>query len=195
MGKCRKWMRSVAAAGVLFAVPAVFSGCETEKLEQFFGLNIPKEAKFMMSFHNEVKYPRGNSNIEQMVQMQDGSTRIVNVLPFMSSRNIVEISARPIPGKDGYYRLSLKPDQRGRTMWIQLSAQFRHTPAVLLIDGVYYADVQPTKISDGSEEWVELPVDFDSVMAHYLVKYANDNYRFFNDGASKDRSPFSKDRK
>ena len=191
----RKWMRSIAAAGMLCAAAAVLTGCDADALERFFGLNMPKEAKFMISFHNEVKYPRGNSNIEQMIQMADGTTRIINVLPFMSSRNIVEISARPIPGKEGFYRLSIKPDQRGRTMWIQLSAQFRHTPALLLIDGVYYAEVQPTAITDGSEDWVELPVDFDAVMAHYLVKYANDNYRFFNDGATSDRSPFAKDKK
>ena len=194
MRKWRKWMRSIAAAGMLCAAAAVLTGCDADALERFFGLNKPKEAKFMISFHNEVKYPRGNSNIEQMIQMADGTTRIINVLPFMSSRNIVEISARPIPGKEGFYRLSIKPDQRGRTMWIQLSAQFRHSPALLLIDGVYYAEVQPTTITDGSEDWVELPVDFDAVMAHYLVKYANDNYRFFNDGATGDRSPFAKDK-
>lgn len=193
MNRRKYFLRGVRAAAGL-ALAGLLAGCSVEDMERALGLNKPTEAKFMLSFHDEVKYPRGNSNVEQALQMPDGSTIIINILPFMSSRNIVEIAARPVPGKDGFYRLFLKPDQRGRTMWIQLSAQFRHRPAVILIDGSYYADFMPTKITDGSETWIELPVDFDAVMAGYLVKYANDNYRFFNDGATGDRSPFARDK-
>jgi len=174
--------------GLLLAALGLFCGCEMEKL---FDGDVPKEAKFMISFHDVVKYPRGNANIERALPLPDGGTIIINIIPFMSSRNIVEIAAKPVPDRPGFYRLFLKPDQHGRTMWIQLTAQFRHRPAVIVIDGNYYADFTPTTIGDGSESWIELPVDFDAVMAKYLVKYANDNYRFFNGGASEDKTPFS----
>lgn len=179
-------------SAMVLMVLGLLCGCETADIEKLFNGDVPKEAKFVISFHDVVKYPRGNASVEQVLALPDNKTVIINTIPFMSSRHIIEIAAQPVPGREGFYRLFLKPDQHGRTMWIQLSAQFRHRPAVILIDGNYYADFVPTKVGDGSESWIELPVDFDAVMAKYLVKYANDNYRFFNNGAKDDQTPFAR---
>ena len=50
---------------------------------------------------------------------------------------------------------------------------------------------QITLVGKGNEIWLELPLDVDTVRAQNIVKYANDNYRFFNGGNREDKTdPF-----
>ena len=54
------------------------------------------------------------------------------------------------------------------------------------MDGVYMDELRPREIYDGDAVWVELPLDIDGARAQQIVKYANDNYRFFNGGKRED---------
>ena len=47
---------------LLFALASVcfLCGCTVAEMERLLGMDQPKEAIFMLSFHREVTYPRGN---------------------------------------------------------------------------------------------------------------------------------------
>ena len=169
------------------ACTVLLSGCTWEEFAKAMGLDQPKEALFVLSFHRDVRYPRGNLQSEQPLLMPDGTQRIVERYPLFSSHQIIEVSAQPVPGKEGYYRLFLRPDQKGRMMWMQLTVQCQHEPAVILLDGIYLGDFRTLEIGKGNEIWVELPLDVDAVRALNIVKYANDNYSFFNGGKREDK--------
>ena len=185
--KIKKLSTALVIAAAALLMP-LLSGCSVEEMERILGLDVPKEALFILSFHRQVTYPRGNLQAEQFVQMHDGNSRIVERYPLMSSHNIIEISAKPVPGKEGFYRLFLRPDQKGRMMWMQLTVDSQHTPAVVLLDGLYLGDFRTVQVGRGNEIWLELPLDVDEVRAQNIVKYANDNYRFFNGGQRTDKS-------
>lgn len=173
---------------MLCAALSVFlCGCTLEDVEKFLGLDVPKEALFVLSFHRDVVYPRGNLQAEQPLRMPDGRTRIIERYPIMSSHCIVEATAQPVPGKEGFYRIFLRPDQKGRMMWMQLTAQCQQETAAVLLDGIYFGEFRTVTVGTGSETWVELPLDVDQVRALNIVKYANDNYRFFNGGSREDK--------
>lgn len=190
--KIKKFSSRLFMIIALLAMPFL-SGCSIEEIERALGLDVPKEALFVLSFHRSVAYPRGNLQAEQIVLLPDGSSRIVERYPLMSSHNIVEVNAQPVPGKPGFYRLFLRPDQKGRMMWMQLTVEAQHDPATVLLDGLYFGDFRTVQVGKGNEIWLELPLDIDTVRAQNIVKYANDNYRFFNGGNREDKSdPFGK---
>lgn len=163
-----------------------FCGCKIEDIERALGLDTPKEAVFVLSFHREVRYPRGNLQAEQPLRLSDGRSFIVERYPMMSSHNILEISAKPVPGKPGFYRLFLRPDQKGRMMWMQMTAQNQQDRIVILLDGLYFGELRTPTVTTGTEKWVELPLDVDAARALQMVKFANDNYRYFNGGDRED---------
>ena len=164
----------------------VFCGCSVEEMERLMGLDTPKEAVFMLSFHKEVAYPRGNLQGEMPIHMPNGRTRVLERYPMMSSHYIIDAAAKPVPGKAGFYRIFLKPDLKGRMMWMQLTALSRNEPVAIMLDGMYFGELKPREVSTGEEIWVELPLDVDAARAQLIVKYANDNYRFFNGGKRED---------
>ncbi|MBE6368340.1 MAG: hypothetical protein E7052_10620 [Lentisphaerae bacterium] len=180
----------LAAATLSAAV--VLSGCTLEDIERALELDVPKEAKFMLSFHRDVVYPRGNLQAEQPLQMPNGRTRIIERYPILSSHNIVEIQPKPVPGKEGFYRLFMRLDQKGRLMWMQLTAQAQHESMAILLDGTYFGEFRTREVGRGSETWVELPLDVDAARALHIVKFANDNYRFFNGGKRDEQKNLNK---
>ena len=163
-------------------------GCSAQEWEDFLGLNQPSEALFVLSFHRPVAYPQGDLQAELALRTPDGRTRFVERYPIMSSHTIIEASAQPVPGKDGFYRIFLRPDQKGRMMWMQLTAQSQNENTAILLDGVYIGDFKTIKVGTGTEKWVELPLDIDAARALNIVKYSNDNYRFFNGGSREDKN-------
>lgn len=185
--KIKKLTASLVIAAAALLLP-LLSGCSIEEMERVLGLDVPKEALFVLSFHRQVAYPRGNLQAEQLVPLPGGNSRIVERYPMMSSHNIIEVTAKPVPGKEGFYRLFLRPDQKGRMMWMQLTADSQHIPAVILLDGLYLGDFRTGQVGRGNEIWLELPLDIDAVRAQNIIKYANDNYRFFNGGQRTDKS-------
>ena len=177
------------------AASTLLCGCSVEEMEKLLGLDVPKEALFVLSFHRNVAYPHGSLQAEQPLTLPDGSSRVIERYPIMSSHNIIEIAARPVPGKPGFYRLFLRPDQKGRMMWMQLTVQSQHEPSTIMLDGIYFGEFRTANIGKGVEKWVELPLDVDTVRAQNIVKYANDNYRFFNGGHREDPSVLFPDNK
>ena len=169
-----------------FAVAAVLSGCTAEEMERALGLDKPKEAVFMLSFHKEVAYPRGNLQSEMPIVMPNGRNRVLERYPMMSSHYIIDAAAKPVPGKEGFYRIFLRPDVKGRMMWMQITALSRQEPVAVLLDGTYLDELRPRSVYEGEALWVELPLDIDGARAQQIVKYANDNYRFFNGGKHED---------
>ena len=168
-------MRFLLAA---LAAAAVLSGCTVEEMERFLGLDQPKEVICMLSFHKEIAYPRGN--------LPNGKRRVLERYPMMSSHYIIDAAAKPVPGKPGFYRIFLRPDVKGRMMWMQLTALSRQEPVAIMLDGIYFDELRPRDVYSGEEVWVELPLDVDAARAQQIVKYANDNYRFFNGGKRED---------
>ena len=71
-------------------------------------------------------------------------------------------------------------------MWMQLTALSRNEPVAIMLDGLYFGELRPREVSTGEETWVELPLDVDAARAQQIVKYANDNYRFFNNNKRED---------
>lgn len=173
---------------LLFALAAAcfMCGCTVEEMERMLGMDQPKEAVFMLSFHREVTYPRGNLQSEMPVHMPNGKTRVFERYPMMSSHYIVDAAARPVPDKEGFYRIFLKPDLKGKMMWMQLTALSRQEPVVIMLDGLYFGELRPREVFSGEEKWVELPLDVDAARAQQIVKYANDNYRYFNNNKRDD---------
>ena len=169
-----------------FAAACFLCGCSAEELERLLGLDKPKEAVFMLSFHREVAYPRGNLQGEMPLRMPNGVTRVLERYPMMSSHFIIDAAAKPVPGKEGFYRIFLRPDVKGRMMWMQITALSRQEPVAVLLDGTYLDELRPRGVYEGEALWVELPLDIDGARAQQIVKYANDNYRFFNGGKHED---------
>ncbi len=163
-------------------------GCEFKDIERALGLDMPTEAIFVLSFHRDVIYPRGNLQAEQPLRMPDGRDRIIERYPILSSHNIVEITPQPVPGKEGFYRLFMRLDQKGRMMWMQLTAQNQESSAAILLDGMYFGELKDVEVGKGNEKWVELPLDVDAARAQSIAQYANENYRFFNGGSREDRT-------
>ena len=169
------------------------SGCSVEEMEELLGLNVPREALFVLSFHRPIAYPRGNLQSELLIRMPDGSSKFVERYPDMSSHHIVEITAKPVAGNPGFYRLQIRPNQKGRAMWMQMTAQYQHEPAIILLDGVYLGEFRSSQLTNEASTWVELPLDIDGARALNIVKYANDNYRFFNGGSREDKNDILSD--
>ena len=175
-----KVLLSAAVAAVMLC------GCTVAEMERLLGLDMPKEAVFMLSFHREIAYPRGNLKSELLLHMPNGKTRTLERYPMMSSHYIIDAAAKPVPGKAGFYRIFLKPDLKGRMMWMQLTAMSRNEPVAIMLDGLYFGELRPRQVSTGNETWVELPLDVDAARAQQIVKFANDNYRYFNGGKRED---------
>lgn len=173
---------------LLFALASVcfLCGCTVAEMERLLGMDQPKEAIFMLSFHREVTYPRGNLQSEMPVHMSNGRTRVFERYPMMSSHYIINAAAQPVPGKEGFYRIFIKPDLKGKMMWMQLSALARQEPVAIMLDGLYFGELRPREVFSGENEWVELPLDVDAARAQQIVKYANDNYRYFNNNKRDD---------
>lgn len=184
-------LRSLVLWSVVGMIGLCTSGCTVDEMASFLGLNNPDEALFVISFHRKVSYPRGNLQGEQLLHLPDGREVIIERYPLFSSHQVVEVAAQPVPGKAGFYRLHLRPDQKGKMMWMQLTAMSRQDQVYILLDGIHFGEFEAASISRGNERWVELPLDVDAARALNIVKYANDNYRYFNDGAKDDESPFA----
>ena len=188
-------MSNVLKLRVLFsaAVAAIIlCGCTVAEMERLLGLDQPKEAVCMLSFHREIAYPRGNLQGEMPIHMPNGVDRVLERYPMMSSHYIIDAAAKPVPGKEGFYRIFLKPDLKGRMMWMQLTAMSRNEPVAIMLDGRYFGELRPRDVATGEETWVELPLDVDAARALHIVKFANDNYRFFNGGKRDEQKNLNK---
>lgn len=168
-------LTTIAVSSILF-----LTGCETiRKALDGDSVGRDYQPRYVMSFHQTVRYPRAHS-LEQRITTFDGRNIWINTNHFVHSRNIEEVNLIPRPGEDGFYDLDLKLDRPGAMQWMQVSVQFRDRPLVILLDGRYYREFMPGRVTHEDDVWVKLRGPFDKVTAEGIKKYAPTNYRFFN---------------
>ena len=183
------WMgRGLLLAGLLMAALG-FSGCEMMKaLEDDSSSDQTDPAEYqpiyVLSFHQEIKYPRGLSKLERKAQAFDGREVWYNANQFLGSEYIEEIKAVEVPGKPERRKLILHLNRTGKLNW-QLAYQESQTkPMIFLLDGKLMGAFNPGRPTSPDQEWYELDYEFDSVLADGIVKYSIKNYEFFNPSES-----------
>jgi hypothetical protein len=173
---------------LILSIFVVLSGCETLDLswkdimdadaDSDFSFGQEYEPKYVLTFHQVVKYPRATL-LEKKIATYDGRELWINTNYFLSSKNIKDIKLKKRPSS-GLYDLVLELDRRGRMQWDLLSLNFRGQKMALLIDGVYYRKITPAVIA-GEGSYVVLHGPFDTVTAKGINKYGKDNYEHYND--------------
>lgn len=162
------------------AASLLISGCEPKNYfdpERVEALEQP--AKEKISIHTIVKYRQGNET-EQEIQTFTGRTVTINTVPWITSKDIVDVQAVPRPNTN-YYDLKIKlTEPRGRHKWIGLSNANRKEPLAFVVDGMFYRSFIPRMMAD--ETGVEVIIDgpFDPVIALGIQKEADLNYYRLN---------------
>ena len=163
----------VLLSSILFVL--FITGCEM--LED--SMQEEKKAKYVLSLHEVIKYPR-SKDMEQQIVAFDGTKYWININQFFHSRHIEKVQLIPNEKRQGYYDLSLKLDYAGTVKWIQLSMHFQHKKMAILVDGNFYKLYTPDRLTDENDKWVLLTGPFDPITAKGIQKYARKNYVFFN---------------
>ena len=170
------------------ATLVVLSGCKQLNLtwEDVLGDNATSDfsfdetykPKYVLTFHQIVKYPRG-SLLEKKITTYTGNEIWINSNQFLSSKNIksVKLIKRP---NSGLYDLLLNFDSRGKMQWNILALNFRGRKIALLIDGVFYRKIT-AKMPSGDSDSAVLEGPCDTLTAKNIQKYAPKNYKHYND--------------
>jgi hypothetical protein len=175
---------------VLLTLPILLLlvGCETLDLSwdeimdggdsSDFSFTEKYEPKYVLTFHQVVKYPRATL-LEKKIATYDGRELWINTNYFLGSKNIKEVMLKKRPNS-GLYDLVLSLDRRGRMQWDLLSLNFKGQKMALLVDGVFYRKITPTVINDEST-MVILRGPFDTVTATGIQKNSKKNFEHYND--------------
>ena len=173
---------------LMLAMLVVLTGCEAldlswedifkEDESSEFSFMKKHEPKYVLTFHQVIKYPRG-SLLEKEISTYDGRGLWVNTNYFLSSKNIKNITLKKRQNS-GLYDLVLDLDRRGRMQWDLLSLNFRGQKMALLVDGVYYRKIMP-KVISGEGTSVVLQGPFDTVTATGIQKNAKPNFDHYNE--------------
>ncbi len=166
----------------------LLSGCETldlswddiisEDSSSDFSFSKKYEPKYILTFHQVVKYPRGTL-VEKKISTFSGRDLWINTNYFLSSKNIKNISVRKRQDSE-LYDLVLDLDRRGRMQWDLLSLNFKGEKMALLVDGVFYRKIAPVVINDEGAT-VVLHGPFDTVTAKGIAESAKGNYEHYNE--------------
>jgi len=151
------------------------TGCET--LDD--AMKEEKKTRYVLSFHQVIKYPR-SKDLERKVVSFDGREYWINSNQFFHSRHIEEVKLIPSKERKGYYDLELRLDYSGTIKWVQLSMHFQHKKMALMVDGYFYKLYTPDRLTHEDDKWVVLTGPFDTVTANGIKKYAHKNYINFN---------------
>ena len=173
---------------LISSIIVLLSGCETldlswddimsEDENSDFSFGKKYEPKYILTFHQVVKYPRGIL-VEKKISTFSGRDLWINTNYFLSSKNIKNISIKKRRASD-LYDLVLDLDRRGRMQWDLLSLNFKGEKMALLVDGVFYRKITPVVV-DGEGTAVVLHGPFDTVTAKGIAKSAKDNYEHYNE--------------
>ncbi len=180
------WSRGLLVMGLCLAALG-FAGCEMlknldETTEE--ASKGPYQPIYVLTFHEQIKYPRGLSKLERKAKAFDGREVWYNANYFLASEYIQEIKAVPIPNKPERCKLQMKLNRAGRLSW-QIAYQESQTkPMIFLLDGKWIGDFKPGRPTSPDQEWYELDYEFDSVLADGIVQYSVKNYDTFNPGDS-----------
>lgn len=180
---------------LMLAVLVLSVGCESldiswkdilsEDSSSDFMFGKAYKPKYVLTFHQIVKYPRG-SLLEKKIATYDGRELWINTNYFLGSKNIKEVTLIKRPNS-GLYDLMLHLDRRGKMQWDLLSLNFKGQRMALLVDGVFYRKITPQIIAnnndnndnDNNEVIVKGP--FDTVTATGIQKCSKKNFNYYND--------------
>jgi hypothetical protein len=164
--------------GIKFSLATViglflFTSCELLN-------NTGKVPNWTVSVNAVVKYPRASMG-EKEVPSFDGRPIWVRKHYEFSSKSIKNIVSVPLEDKPGYYKLKLDLDKHGSLVAMRLCNDPAHDPWALLINGIYYRNVEFTNsaLNDDYTK-IELSGPFDKTVAHFLEGYASKNYEYYH---------------
>lgn len=179
---CFLRMAAVVFTGLLL-MGAEGTGCLfLDDPEAFLDGESSKEAKYVISIHEVVKYRRG-SEFEQEVDSFFGKNICVNRNYFLHSKDVMEVEAVRRVDNPDFYDLRLTLSSRGVKLWSAFSVTTRvdRKEMAFLVDGMYYRSFQPPILLDSDTTVVTVEGPFDPATVSGIVKYARINYRKWND--------------
>ena len=167
----------------LFLMGSEGTGCLfLDDPEAFLDGESSKEAKYVVSVHEIVKYRRG-SDFEQDVDSFFGKSICVNRNYFLHSKDIMEVEAVRRTDNPDFYDLRLTLSPRGMKLWSAFSVTTRvdRKEMAFLVDGMYYRSFKPAILLDPEAATVTVEGPFDPATVSGILKYARTNYRKWND--------------
>ncbi len=167
----------------LFLMGSEGTGCLfLDDPEAFLDGESSKEAKYVVSVHEVVKYRRG-SDFEQDVDSFFGKSICVNRNYFLHSKDIMEVEAVRRTDNPDFYDLRLTLSPRGMKLWSAFSVTTRvdRKEMAFLVDGMYYRSFKPAILLDPEAATVTVEGPFDPATVSGILKYARTNYRKWND--------------
>lgn len=173
---------AVSAFAAVFLMGA--SSCQ-EMLanpDKFIVEETDKTPNYVLSFHDIVKYRRGEL-IEKEIDAFSGGTICINKNAYLHSREIMRIGMVQRKTDPEFYDLVVTLSERGQKIWSALSVTLRskgQAELALVIDGMYYRSFKPELITDNETMIVTIEGPFDPATASGIVKNAERNYKIFN---------------
>ena len=184
---CKKMLCGVKILSLLFLglflMGSEGTGCLfLDDPEAFLDGESSKEAKYVISVHEIVKYRRG-SDFEQNVDSFFGKSICVNRNYFLHSKDIVAVEAVRRTDNPDFYDLRLTLSSRGMKLWSAFSVTTRvdRKEMAFLVDGMYYRSFKPSILLDPEVAFVTVEGPFDPATVSGILKYAKSNYRKWND--------------
>lgn len=184
---CKKMLCGIKILSLLFLglflMGSEGTGCLfLDDPEAFLDGESSKEAKYVISVHEIVKYRRG-SDFEQMVDSFFGKSICVNRNYFLHSKDIVAVEAVRRTDNPDFYDLRLTLSSRGMKLWSAFSVTTRvdRKEMAFLVDGMYYRSFKPAILLDPEVAFVTVEGPFDPATVSGILKYAKTNYRKWND--------------
>ncbi|MBP5182519.1 MAG: hypothetical protein J6331_05770 [Lentisphaeria bacterium] len=184
IGKSLRFLRLVFMVfGAALLMGAEGTGCQfLDNPEEFLDGEASAGAKFVLSVHEIVKYPRGGE-LEQEVDSYFGKSVVVNRSYYLHSKDIADIEVVKRLDNGDFYDLKLTLSPRGVKMWSAFAVLTRvdGKDLALLIDGIYYRPFKPSILLDAESNVVTVEGPFDPATASGLMKNAKRNFRKWND--------------
>lgn len=159
------------------------TGCQfLDDPEEFLDGESQIQPKYVVSVHEVIKYPRGNS-MEQDVDSFFGKGVCVNRMYYLHSKDIMNIEAVRRFDNPDFYDLKLTLSPRGVKLWSAFAVLTRvdRKEMAFLIDGIYYRTFAPAILLDPEVNTVTVEGPFDPATASGLMKNVRKNYRKWND--------------
>lgn len=178
-------IRTIAAIFGLLSVAVLLSGassCEdfVENPDKVFEESVDQTPHYVVTIHEIIKYKRAEM-VEMDVDCFFGGSICVNKNPFIHSRDIQKVEMTPRPGNTDFYDLKLTLTTRGKMLWSAMSVTKAEKKRLgILIDGMYYREVNPPMLTETDTQIVQLEGPFDPANAKGIVTNSERNYKIFN---------------
>ncbi len=143
-----------------------------------------KDPRYIISFHEIIKYPRA-SDIERPIITMDNKKIYININQFVHSSDIMDASLISLPNDENYFNLRLRFSRAGAIKWHSMALNFKGQEMAMLLDGSYLMSLVAQPLEDEDDEWVIVRGPFDRVTARGIAKNAARNYEIFTPDPSR----------